>query len=277
MWVDMKPKIGLALSGGGAKGFAHIGVIKSLEKHNIPIHVISGVSAGGLIGGMYASGMTIKEIEDICLSSGYKDILKLIFDPSKGSGGVITGKKIDKFIKLHVKKEKIEDFPIKFVCVAVDLITGKPFYFKNGEISIAVRASGAVPGVFKPVLYKGMYLVDGGVLEPIALDVVKKLGGEVNIGIDLSCYPDVKSKIKNGNISMKDTIYSSFIMMHKKLSDIAFEENRDFLRINPNVSNVWTFMFGAKKIVENTIKEGENVMDKNIPKVREMIESYQKK
>ncbi|MBL7169414.1 MAG: patatin-like phospholipase family protein [Candidatus Aenigmarchaeota archaeon] len=273
----METKVGLALSGGGAKGFAHVGVIKSLEKHGIPIHVISGVSAGALVGGMYASGMVIEEIEEVCLSSGYKEILKLIFDPSKGSGGVITGKKIDKFIKSHVKKEKIEDFQIKFVCVAADLVTGKSFYFKKGDVSIAIRASGAVPGVFKPVLYKGMYLVDGGIIEPIALNVVKELGGEINIGIDLSGYPDMKSKIKNGRISMKDTVYSSFIMMHKKLSDVVFEENKDFLRINPNVNKISAFMFGSKKVVRDTIKEGERIMDKNIPKLKDMIKNYQKK
>ncbi|MBD3155274.1 MAG: hypothetical protein GF368_01300 [Candidatus Aenigmarchaeota archaeon] len=273
----MKPKIGLALGGGGAKGFAHIGVIKSLEKNEIPIDAISGVSAGSLVGGMYASGTPIGELENICYSSGYRDIIKLILDPIKGKGGVIAGRKIANFIRSHMKKIKIEDFPIKFGCAAVDLISGKLFYFKRGNIIDAVMASSAVPGIFTPIKYEGKYLVDGGVLEPISLNLVKELGGEVNIGIDLASYPGFSSKIKKEDkISIKDTVKYSYKIISKGLTDFSFRENPDILRIKPDVSKVGIFMFGSKKIAKKTVEEGERAMDKNIPKVKEMIENYRK-
>lgn len=273
----MRPKIGLALGGGGAKGFAHIGVIKSMEKHDISIDAISGVSAGSLVGGMYASGTPIDELENISYSSGYRDIIKLILDPIKGKGGIIAGRKIANFIDSHMKETEIEDFPIKFGCAAVDLVSGELFYFKKGNIINAVRASCAVPGIFTPIKHKGKYLVDGGILEPISLDLVKELGGEVNIGIDLTNYPDFSSKIKKDDkISIKDTLEYSYRIISRGLTDFSFRENPDILRIKPNVSKVGAFMFGSKRLAKETIEEGERVMDKNIPKVKEMIENYQK-
>ncbi len=274
----MSVKVGLALSGGGAKGFAHVGVIKSLEKHDVPIDVISGVSAGSIVGGMYASGLSIEEIEKLCYSSGYRDFLKLFFDPARRGGGIIAGRRIDSFIISHVKRKKIESFPIKFGCSTVDLVTGDVFHFKKGDISTAIRASSAVPGVFKPVIYKGRYLVDGGVLEPISLDLVKELGGEVNVGIDLTTYPDLPSKIKKGDkISIRDTIHFSSKIMHKRLADMIFQLNPDVLRIRPNVNKVGIFSLGSERIARRTVKEGKDTMDRNVSKVKEMIENYQKK
>jgi len=271
----MRPKIGLALSGGGAKGFAHIGVIKSLENHDIPIDVISGVSAGSIVGGTYSSGTAIDELEEITYTSGYRDILKLIFDPIRGKGGLIAGRKINNFIRSHVKQTKIEDFPIKFGCSAVDLVTGELFHFKKGDITTAMRASSAVPGVFTPVVYEGKHLVDGGVLEPICLSLVKELGGEVNIGIDLTTYPDLSSKIqKKDTVSISDTLHFSYKIMHKRLADFSFRENPDVLRIRPDVTKVGTLMFGWKKLAKEAVEQGEKTMNENIAKVKEMIENY---
>jgi len=275
----MKVKVGLALSSGGARGFAHVGVIKSLVKHNIPIDIISGVSAGALFGGIYASGATMEEIEKVCYSTKYKDILPIIWDFSrKVSGGLVVGKKIDKFLNSLLMEEKIENFPIKFTCTATDLISGKAVYFDNGPASIAIRASGAIPAIFKPIEYGGKYLVDGGVVEPMSLERVKKFGGNVNIGVDISRSTNILEKLANGKkLNIKDSVYSSFVLMQKRFTDIEFKENKNFLRIRPKVDWIKSLKFGSEETARKGIKEGERIMDKNIPKVKEMIKNCQKK
>ncbi|MHA1972639.1 MAG: patatin-like phospholipase family protein [Candidatus Hodarchaeales archaeon] len=277
---ENKPKIGLALSSGGARGFAHVGVIKSLVKHNIPIDIITGVSAGALFGGIYASGATVEEIEEVCYSTtNYKEILPIVWDFSrKTSGGFIIGKKVDKFLNSLLKEKNIENFPIKFICTATDLISGRAVYFDKGSASIAIRASGAIPGIFKPIEYNGKYLVDGGVVEPISLECVKKLGGNVNIGVDISRSPNIPEKVRNGKkLNIKDSLYSSFALMQKRFTDIEFKENKDFLRIRPKVDWIKSLEFYSSKTARKGIKEGERIMDKNILKVKEMIKNYQKK
>ena len=123
-------KVGLVLSAGGAKGLTYIGVIKVLEKHNVPIHCITGASAGALIGGVYASGTSIEKIEEVALSVGYRDLAKLI-DPIKPSIALIKGNKIIKFLSENLFQERIEDFKIPFACVATDIFTGKKVVFNK--------------------------------------------------------------------------------------------------------------------------------------------------
>ena len=272
----MQPKIGLALSGGGAKGFAHVGAIKSLEKHGISVDVISGVSAGALVGGWYSSGRDIKEIEEICYSTDFKDFLSLMFDPSRG-GGLVAGRKIRKFIWAHLEEKKIENFRIKYSATAVDIKKGELFYFNKGDATRAIMASIAIPGIFRPVFYRGKCLVDGGVMEPISLDVVKEMGGEVNIGVDLTKFQVLASEIRrSGKFGIKENVYLSIKLMQRTLANKTFERHPDFIRIEPDVSKVGTLTFGSRKITEDTIKKGEIYMKKNIPKILEMIEKFKK-
>ncbi|MEM5792813.1 MAG: patatin-like phospholipase family protein [Candidatus Aenigmatarchaeota archaeon] len=273
----MEPKIGLALSGGGAKGFAHVGVLKSLEENGIKVDIISGVSAGALVGGWYSSGVSVEEIEDICYSTDFKSFIKLMFDPARG-GGLVAGRRIKKFIYEKLEEKKIEKFRIKYCATAVDIKTGEIFYFTKGDATRAIMASIAIPGIFKPVFYKGKYLVDGGVIEPISLEIVKKMGGEVNIGVDLTKSKVLISEIKrSGKFGIKENVYISLRLMQRQLANLQFERNPDFLRIEPDVSKVGTFSFGSRKIAEETINNGKKLMDKNIPKLMGMIENFKYK
>ena len=275
----MKVKIGLALSSGGAKGFAHIGVIKSLEKNDIPIHVISGVSAGSLFGGIYASRSSIEEIEEVSYSTGYKEVAQMFWDFSrKIPGGLIVGAKIDNFLNSLLKNKRIENFPIKFSCMATDLLSGRSVHFIKGPASLAIRSSCAIPGIFKPIEYNRKFLVDGGVNEPISFNQVKKLGGNVNIAVDLTPSLSINQKIKeNKKFGIKDSLYSSYLLMQKRFIDIKFKENKDFLRIKPQVNEIKFLDFGSPKAAKRGITEGEKVMDKNIPKLKKMIEIMEKK
>ena len=275
----MKVKVGLALSSGGAKGFAHVGVFKSLEKHDIPIHAISGVSAGSLFGGIYASGSTIEEIEEISYSTNYREVMPLFWDFSrKIPGGLIIGAKIDNFLNSLLKKKRIENFPIKFSCTATNLLSGKSVYFNSGSASLAIRSSSAIPGLFKPVEYNGKYMVDGAVIEPISFNQVKKLGGNVNIAVDLSISPNIQRKFNRGEkITIKDSLYSSYLLMQKRFVNLKFKENKDFLRVRPYVEEIKFLDFGSVETAKKGIKEGEKAMNKKIPELKKMIEIIEKK
>jgi len=191
---------------------------------------------------------------------------------------MIKGVKIDIFLNSILRKKRIENFPIKFLCTATDLISGKVIYFKKGPASLVLRASGAIPGIFKPIEYNGMYLVDGGVLEPISLKKLKEFRTNVNIGVDLTVKLPLPKKVKEGKrLNIKDSLYSSYLLMQKKFVKFEFKENKDFLRIRPNVDWIRMLEFWSPETAKRGVKEGERVMDKNISKVKEMIEIIEKK
>jgi len=272
----MRPKVGLILSGGGARGLAHIGVIKVLESKNIPIDIITGTSAGALFGGIYASGTSIDDLEKVCFSTGYRQIVGLILDLDKNSGGLIKGKKITDLISSHISKKKIENFPIKFGCVAANLLTGEKIFFTKGDALRAIRASISYPGVFSPVKYKNMYLIDGGVVEPIPIEFAKKLGADVIVGVDVTTDIKINDKIKKGKFSLIDSLRTSVSIMQNELVERSFEKNHA-IKIKPELGNMSIFNFGSSRLMINAIKEGERATKEKMSEIREVIENYQKK
>jgi len=178
-----KPKIGLALGSGGARGLAHIGVIKILEGNNIPIDFIAGSSIGAMIGGFYAASKDIKRVEELALNNNWRQMLYFIdFSFHKG---FIGGERIKKFIKNNIDKTNFEDCEVPFAVVATDLKTGEVVVINKGEIVPAIRASISFPLVFKPIEQKGRLLVDGGLSLPVPVKVVRKMGADIVIAVNL--------------------------------------------------------------------------------------------
>ena len=184
MIKNKKPKIGLALGGGGARGLAHIGVLRVLEKNNIPIDMISGSSMGAIIGSFYSASKDIERLEDIAKRTDWKKIVSLI-DPAIKQG-VIEGKKVYDFIEGEIGKVSFSDLSIPFSAVATDLKTGESIVFKDGEsVASFVRASISLPLIFKPVKIKGRVLADGGLSMPVPVDAVKDMGADIIIAVNL--------------------------------------------------------------------------------------------
>ena len=154
---DNNLKIGLALSGGAAKGLAHIGVIKALEEAGIKIDYIAGSSMGALVGAAYASGVPIDTLEKIAINTDWKTSMKL-FIPGLSTSGLINGKKVENFLYKLYDDKRIEDLPIPFAATASDIDTGKLCVINKGSLLNAVRASISIPIVFTPVKYKDMLL-----------------------------------------------------------------------------------------------------------------------
>jgi len=188
-------KVALVLSGGGSLGFAHVGVLKCLEENGIKPDIITGTSAGALIGGAYAMGMSIQEIEAKILKFNKSQIMDLKFVPFLGDS-VLTSKKIDKYLKNVFGDFKIQDSKIKFVATAVDIDKGKLKYFKSGLLWQAIRASISVPGVFAPFKLGDSKYIDGGVMDNLPTTIAKELGADVIIAINVINYDQIKLEPK---------------------------------------------------------------------------------
>jgi NTE family protein len=177
-----RKKIGLALSGGAARGFAHLGVLKVLTENNIPIDFIAGTSAGSIAGGALASGLNIEEIFAMAKKIGWLSMTGFSFSPM----GLLSNASMGAFIRQHFRVRKFEDLPIPFAAVACDLETGEEIVLKNsGDLATAIQASCALPGVFVPVNLDGRKLIDGGVVAPVPTKAVRKLGAEIVIAVDV--------------------------------------------------------------------------------------------
>lgn len=191
-------KIGLALGGGSARGWSHIGVIRALTEAGIDIDYIAGTSIGSVVGSVFASG-NIKALEEVAVRLDWKQIAYL-FDVVLPKSGLIDGKKVAGFISKHLRKTNIEELFIPFCAVSTDLNTGNEVVIREGDIIEAVRASISIPGIFTPVRNNGRILVDGGLVNPIPVNVVREMGADFVIAVDLS------HGIVGGSKSLQDTV-----------------------------------------------------------------------
>lgn len=178
--APVKIKVGLALGGGAAKGFAHIGVIKMLEASGIHPDVVAGTSAGSVVGALYASGMDVFTLQQTAIGLDEAKIR----DVRLFSGGLVQGQALQDYVNEQVHKRPIEQLKMPFAAVATELESGARTVFVRGNTGRAVRASSSVPGVFEPVALHGKHYVDGGVVSPIPVDAARQLGADFVIAVD---------------------------------------------------------------------------------------------
>ena len=184
-------KIGIALGGGGAKGLAHIGVLKVLEAHGIVPDMVSGTSIGALIGALYVLRGGIAAVEEYALGFENSNLYPHLV-PRPSSSGMISEKRIRAFLQGLFGARRIEDLERPFFCPAADIRNGREVMFDRGSLRQAVRASISVPVIFKPVRLRGRYLVDGGLLNPVPVDILKKNGSDFTI-LGIHCLDHVTS------------------------------------------------------------------------------------
>ncbi|MCK4913793.1 MAG: patatin-like phospholipase family protein [Planctomycetes bacterium] len=264
-------KIGLALGSGAARGLAHIGVIKAVEEYQIPINMIAGTSMGAVVGALYAAGLSGGDIEEIACNVDLKTIAKL-FVPTPSLTGLIDGSKIKQLLISLVGDVDIKNLKIPFAAVAVDIENAEEVVIMDGSLAGAVRASISIPGIFTAVNHKNRLLVDGGLLNPVPVDVVRDMGADFVIAVNVP-YPikqkpvnvaiesaKQKSKAiqitdsKKFNIKLaaladeKDKLYQ----IKAKLNGLVkgFLENKNTVRVN-----VFKIMAATINIMENQIKD----------------------
>jgi NTE family protein len=177
-------RVALVLGSGGARGYAHVGVIKVLEKAGIPIDLIVGASAGSIIGGVYADSADAAKLEKIMLSSNMRSFVDINLLPAHG--GLITGIQEQQFLQENLRSRNFNDLKIAFATVATDLTTGAPVVLKQGSVIAAIRASTALPGLVRPVVLNGLTLVDGGAVEPLPVQIAASYHPQVIIAVDVN-------------------------------------------------------------------------------------------
>ena len=218
-------KIGLALGGGAVLGAAHIGVLRVLEEMEVEISFITGTSIGAFVGALYAFGNTSKDIEEIAMELNWMDISGIaIFE-----NGLLSNAKLGKLLGKSLGKKKIQDADIPLAIIATDIESGEKVVLDKGPVSQAVMASTGIPGIFSPVEFDKKLLVDGGIVENIPIDTVKKMGADYIIGVDLNA-----QQTYNKPDSILDVIINSFHFTLKAAAKYQ-TENADLL-ITPDLS-----------------------------------------
>lgn len=250
-------KLGLALGSGGAKGLAHIGVLKVLEKEKIPVEFIAGSSIGALVGGLYACFRDAKKLEELAFSMKWKELLSLI-DPALRKG-LIRGKRVSLFLEKQLGKKEFKDLPLPFKAVATDLLTGERVILEEGELALAIRASGAYPLVFQPVPFKGRLLVDGGLSCPVPAEVVRDMGADVVLAVNLDSEHFKGEGIQN-NISFRRIANNS-------INALRFHLARENARWADVVVSPRVGVVGWEKFTEpgDLIPRGEEAMKEQLP------------
>src|SRR5208337_4950834 len=182
---QQKPaKIAVVLGAGASRGFAHIGVLKVLEANNIPIHMIVGTSVGSFVGSLYAYGFDAFQLQKMSFSIERGDIV----DVTIPDNGFIKGEKLEDFINMTLKNCPIEKLRIPFYAVTTDIQNGKEVVFGKGNTGTAVRASCAIPGIFRPVQIADRMYIDGSVVSPVPVDAAKRFGADIVIAVDVSAF-----------------------------------------------------------------------------------------
>lgn len=261
--MKKRPKIALVLSGGGALGFAHVGVIDVLQKHKIPIDLIVGTSMGAIVGGAVACGRTCEEIEDIAENMRTKHL----FDLNIPIKGVFSGKGALKFLKKGIPNIDMKDTQIPFICNAVDLISCKEIIFKEGNIINNIRASMSVPALFTPVKIGKMLLVDGGVLNNMGTDIAKNEGADIIIAVDVVS----KSVLPKNVDNMIQTLAQSTLILQKELQKLK-KIHHDIL-IQPELGERRQTDYHGDTCKE-IIELGRVATLEKIDKIKDLIKNY---
>jgi NTE family protein len=211
--VARKVRIGLALGGGAARGFAHIGVIKALEAQGIVPDVVVGTSAGSVVGAMYASGYSGFTLQKMALEMDEASISDWALPFFSKSSGVLKGEALQAYVNKAVHNQPIERLKIPFGAVATDLKTGQPILFRRGNTGMAVRASSAVPSVFQPVSISGHTYVDGGLVAPVPVRFAREMGAEFIIAVNISSATEAQA-----TASSLDVLMQTFTIMGQRLN-----------------------------------------------------------
>lgn len=238
-----KPVIALALGGGAAKGFAHIGVIKALEAQGIVPDIVIGTSAGSLVGALYASGKSGFALQEMAIPFDKWQFI----DWGIPNRGLMKGEALSRFVNSAVGGRPIEKFPKKFGAVATDLQSGEPIVFRTGDAGIAVLASSSVPLAFQPVTIRGRQYVDGGLTSPVPVKLAYDMGASFVIGVDISDKP------ANGSINSSiEVAFQILAIMGQMIR--RYERPVADVMIQPDISRLGSVAFDNR---HQAILEGE--------------------
>ncbi len=258
-------KFALVLSGGAAKGYAHIGVIKALEKHGLKPDLIVGTSMGALVGGLYATGKSVQELEELALKIkgiGYFSLFSTLF-----KGNLLNINKVKKLLKSNLGEITHDDCKIKFVSVSTELNTGKEKHFSSGKVYDSVMASISIPGVFPSITIDGNTYCDGGALNNLPEDVARELLPEAVI-VSVDVIGDYAKQYEKGHIKMMDTLLNATTLMTSNVvkNKPVFADLRMVIS-QPSISQA-DF---SNKAATKSIKKGEIIAENHIEEILNLL------
>lgn len=214
-----KIKIGLALGGGAARGFAHIGVIKALEAQGIHPEIVVGTSAGSVVGALYAAGGDGFSLQKQAMEMDEASISDWALPLFSKSSGVLKGEALQTYVNKAVKNTPMEKLKLKFGAVATDLNSGQPILFQRGNTGQAVRASSSVPSVFQPVRIGDRSYVDGGLVAPVPVRFAREMGADFIIAVNISTQADVQAAV-----SSVEVLLQTFAIMGQRLNHYELKD-----------------------------------------------------
>jgi len=257
-------RIGLALGGGAARGFAHVGVIQVLEEAGLHPQLVTGTSAGSLVAALYASGKTSQELRRVAETMEEAEITDWMMPIL--NRGALRGEALAKYVNTQVGGKAIEQMKIPLGIVATDLRTGEAVTFRRGNTGSAVRASSAVPAVFQPVRIGEREYVDGGLVSPVPVKQAREMGANFVIAVDISSDPEGNPAGDTFQILMQ-----TFAIMGKSINTLALREAEFVVR--PSLSGVKSADFGARR---RSIEAGRSVMLAMLPQLKSRIAAFER-
>ncbi len=258
------PRIGLALGGGAARGFAHVGVIQVLEEAGIRPDLVVGTSAGSLVAALYASGKTgaqLLQVAQTMEEAAFTDWTLPIF-----SRGMLRGEALARYVNAQLSGRLIQDMPLPLGIVATDLNSGQGVLFQRGDTGTAVRASSAVPAVFQPVKISGHEYVDGGLVSPVPVRYARQMGAELIIAVDISSPPE-----GNAPGDTLQILLQTFAIMGKSIN--TYELRDADLVVRPGLAGVQSADFHSRL---RSIEAGRQAMLKALPQLKAAMEAKRK-
>ena len=256
------PRLGLALGGGAARGFAHVGVIQVLEEAGIKADLVTGTSAGSLVAALHASGRNgaqLQRVAETMDEATFTDWTLPLFNR-----GMLRGDALARYVHQQVGGRRIEDLPMPLGILATDLQSGAGVLFERGDIATAVRASSAVPGLFQPVRISGREYVDGGLVGPVPVRQARQMGAELVIAVDISQAPE-----SNVTGDMFQILLQTFAIMGKSINSLELR-GPDLVVIRPSLTGIAGTDFAART---RAIQAGRVAMQQALPQLRQAIEA----
>jgi len=257
-----RPKIGLALSGGAARGIAHIGVLGEFVANNIPIDFVAGTSAGSIVGGAYAAGLTMQELESISRSLRWRDIGRVTLSKL----GIQSNLRLEEMLRARFPVTKFEDMKIPFAAVATDLHSGNPVVMSGtGDLPFAIRASCTLPGLYVPVVdEQGRHLVDGGLVANIPAAEVRALGAEIVVAVDVNFEG---ARFLGPPTSAIGVMFQSMMVIQRTVA--AHELNQADVVVRPRLGHIrWDEVSRAKELIDAGAEAARLV----IPQILQLLE-----
>ncbi len=266
-------RFGMALGGGGARGYAHIGVMRVLEREGFRPSVMAGTSMGSIMAAIFAAGHTADSVQQVLSQMSFWRFLDL-----NPLNDMLNFSELVRFLEPHIPRQ-MEDFPIPLGITATDLITGTEVYFRQGDVFQAMRASIAYPGVINPIWVGEQLLADGGILNQIPVDLVRFLGAERVIAVDVTPLevlheqPQKKTwwqQIFRRGIDVNpiQNVYRSVEIMQIRLAEVKLAVSRPDLVLRPRLEGIGLFSFQQ---LEQAIQDGETAAEGKLEEIRELL------